>query len=52
MVNGFLKYIIDTRREINFRKVITRVTVNDEHSVVKVKTDLAQAYCVIAMRNK
>lgn len=30
----------------------TRVTVRDEHSVVRVKTDLAQTYCIMAIANK
>lgn len=30
--------------ERNFLKVITRVTANEEHSEVSVKTDLAQTY--------
>jgi hypothetical protein len=34
-VNGLLKYNILNNKLANFRNVITSVTVNDEHSVVK-----------------
>lgn len=36
----------------NFLKVSTSVTANEEHSEVRVKTDLAQIYCDPALRNK
>lgn len=43
-VNGFLKYNILNNKLANFRNVITSVTVNDEHSVVKKYTELIHKY--------
>lgn len=43
-VKGFLKYKILNSKLANFRNVMTRVTVNDEHSVVKKYTELMHTY--------
>lgn len=43
-VNGFLKYTIDRINDMNFLKVMTKVTVRDEHSVVKTYTELIHMY--------
>ena len=45
-VNGLLKYTIESINEKNLRKVMTNVTVNDEHSVVKTYTELIHIYWV------
>ena len=42
MVNGFWKYHILKSSEMNLRRVTTKVTVNEEHSVVKTNTALIQ----------
>ena len=49
-VKGFWKYQMEKRREQNFLKVNTRVTVSDAHSVVKTKTALMQMYWVNVFR--
>lgn len=51
-VNGFWKYIIENNREKNFLRVITKVTVNEAHSVVKIYTLLMHIYCVMTLRIK
>lgn len=42
MVNGFWKYQILNNNDINLRSVTTKVTVNEEHSVVRTNTALIQ----------
>ena len=43
-VNSFPKYTIDISKLTNFLRVVTSVTVNDVHSVVKTKTLEIQTY--------
>ena len=42
IVNGLLKYQMLKSSETNFLKVTTKVTVKDEHSVVRTNTALMQ----------
>ena len=42
VVKGFWKYQILKSSEMNLRRVTTRVTVSDEHSVVRTNTALIQ----------
>ena len=47
LVNGFAKYQMEKRRERNFLRVTTRVTVRLAHSVVRTNTAEMQRYWVM-----
>ena len=49
VVKGLLKYQMEKRRERNFLKVTTRVTVRLAHSVVRTKTAEMQRYWVMML---
>ena len=43
-VKSFLKYNIENNKETNLRRVTTKVTVSEAHSVVRIKTALMHIY--------
>ena len=49
VVKGLAKYQMEKRRERNFLKVTTRVTVKLAHSVVRTKTAEMQRYWVMML---